>query len=44
MEKFDEFMNDNENDKKKKKYLAKRETKKFTFLSHYQSFLKVLNK
>ncbi len=44
MDKFDEFMNDNENDKKKKKYLAKRETKKFTFLSHYQSFLKVLNK
>jgi glycosyltransferase involved in cell wall biosynthesis len=41
--KFNEFINDNEKKKKEKKFLAKKETKKFTFLTHYQSLIKILN-
>ena len=43
LNKFDEFMKDSEKEKRKKKFLAKKETKKFTFLSHYNSFLKILS-
>ena len=40
--KFYEFMNDSPSTKKQKKVLAKKETKKFTFLNHYNSFKKIL--
>lgn len=40
--KFEEFMNDSLHNKKNKKILAKKETKKFTFLNHYNSFKKIL--
>ena len=41
--KFDEFMNDDVSDKLKKKILAKKETKKFSFLYHFNSFTKILS-
>ena len=40
--KFEEFMNDSDNEKLKKKILTKKETKKFSFLYHYNAFTKIL--
>ena len=40
--KFEEFMNDSLHNRKNKKILAKKETKKFTFLNHYNNFKKIL--
>ena len=40
--KFEEFMNDSFQNRKNKKILAKKETKKFTFLNHYNNFKKIL--
>ena len=41
--KFNEFMKDDLSDKFKKKILAKRETKKFSFLYQFNSFTKILS-
>ena len=41
--KFNKFMKDDLSDKFKKKILAKRETKKFSFLYHFNSFTKILS-
>ena len=43
LKKFEEFMNEDETIKLKKKVLTKIATKKFTFLYHFNSFTKILS-